>query len=57
MKKEDLDLIKEWFDHIAQMADDRKTGNGAVMEDKAALDEIKCLAKNASDYIEHHING
>ena len=55
MKQEEIDLIKEWFDHIAQIADDRKTGNGVVMEDWAALDEIKCLAKNSSYYIEHHL--
>ena len=55
MKQEEIDLIKKWFEHIAQIADDRKTGNGVVMEDWAALDEIKCMAKNASYYIENHL--
>ena len=55
MKQEEIELFKEWFDHIAQIADDRKTGNGAVMKDSDALDEIKCVAKNASYYIENHL--
>ena len=54
MKEVDLELIVGWFEHIAQMADDRKTLNGEVMEDWAALDEIKCLAKNSADFIQRH---
>ena len=49
--KEELGLIIEWFDHIAQIADDRKTLNGFVMQDSDALDEIKCLARSCSEYI------
>ncbi len=55
MKPDDLELIVEWFEHIAQIADDRKTANGVVMPDWAALDEIKCKAKNAAEYIKTHL--
>lgn len=55
MDKEQIDLIIGWFEHIAQIADDRKTANGFVMEDWAALDEIKALAKDSVHYIENHI--
>ena len=51
---EDISLIKHWFEHIAQIADDRKTLTGEVMEDSYALDEIKSIAKNSIYYIEHH---
>ena len=51
MTQEDIKLIVEWFAHIEQMADDRKTANGVVMEDWAALDEIKCLARECQEYI------
>lgn len=54
VKEVDLEIIAGWFDHVAQMADDRKTLNGEVMEDWAALDEIKCLAKNSSEFITKH---
>lgn len=53
-KEVDFELITHWFDHIAQIADDRKTANGTVMEDWAALDEIKCLAKNSSEFMKMH---
>lgn len=53
--EEELDLITQWFEHIAQLADDRKTANGAVMEDWAALDEIKALAKNSANYVKNHL--
>ena len=55
MDKEQIDLIIGWFEHIAQIADDRKTANGFVMEDWAALDEIKALAKDSVYYIKNHI--
>lgn len=51
----DIELIKGWFEHIAQIANDRKTANGAVMTPEDALDEIKVLAKDASHYIENHL--
>lgn len=45
-------LIKHWFDHIKQMATDRKTLNGVVMEDAHCLAEIRALAHNASGFVE-----
>ena len=54
VKEVDLELIIGWFEHIAQIADDRKTLNGAVMEDWAALDEIKCLARNSAEFMKIH---
>ena len=49
-------LIKYWFDHIKQMATDRKTLNGVVMEDAFCLDEIRALAHNASEFVERFWN-
>ncbi len=46
-----LNLIVDWLNHIEQIADDRKTLNGDIMEDWAALDEIKTIAKNSIYYI------
>lgn len=54
MTQEEIDNIVYWFEHIAQIADDRKTANGIVMEDWAALDEIKAIAKDSVYYIRHH---
>ena len=53
-KEVDLDLITGWFDHIAQIADDRMTLTNQRMTDAHALDEIKCLAKNSSEFITKH---
>ena len=52
MTQEEKNSIVSWFDHIEQMATDRKTLNGAVMEPMHALDEIKALAKNSAEFIE-----
>lgn len=54
VKEGDLDLITGWFDHIAQIADDRMTLTNQRMTDAHALDEIKCLAKNSSWFITEH---
>lgn len=54
MTQEDKENIIYWFEHIAQIADNRKTANGVVMEDSAALDEIKAIAKNGIYYIKNH---
>lgn len=56
MTQEEKDLLKHWFEHIAQIADDRKTANGVVMEYQAALDEIKVIAKDAAFYVENCTN-
>lgn len=52
---EELNLIADWFKHIAQMADDKKTANGFVMKDSNAFDEIKCLAKHCAEYIDKRL--
>ena len=54
MTETQKEIIIDWFEHIAQIADDRKTLNGDVMEDWAALDEIKALAKDSVYYIKNH---
>ena len=51
VKEVDLELVTGWFDHIAQIADDRMTLTGQRMTDSHALDEIKCIAKNSSEFI------
>jgi hypothetical protein len=51
VKEVDLELITGWFDHIAQIADDRMTLTRQRMTDAHALDEIKCIAKNSSEFI------
>ena len=54
VKNVDLELITGWFDHIAQIADDRMTLTNQRMTDAHALDEIKCLARNSSEFIKMH---
>ena len=49
---ENISLIVKWFEHIEQLATDRKTQNGFVMEYQDTLDEIKCLAKQSKEYVE-----
>ena len=51
METTDKELIIGWFNHIAQMADDKKTLNGFIMADSDAFDEIKCLAKECIEYV------
>lgn len=45
------DLIVMWFEHIVQIANDRKTANGFIMKDSDALDEIKAKAKECAEYV------
>ena len=54
VKEVDLELITGWFNHIAQIADDRMTLTNQRMTDSHALDEIKCIAKNSSEFITKH---
>ena len=56
MTQKQKEMIKLWFDHIKQMATDRKTLNGVVMEDAFCLDEIRALACNASEFVERFWN-
>ena len=55
MNKDETELVAKWFEHIAQIAEDRKTANGEVMEDWAALDEIRVLATNSAYYVRKHL--
>lgn len=54
-QKEQYDLIQYWFEHIAQIADDRMTATGQRMTDSHALDEIKAIAKDSVYYIKNHV--
>jgi len=49
MTQKQKEMIKLWFNHIKQMATDRKTLNGVVMGDAFCLDEIRALAHEASE--------
>lgn len=55
--KDTLKLAEQWFRHIAQIADDRKTANGAVMNYSEALDEIRVLARESAQYISATLKG
>ena len=50
-QEENTSLIIKWFEHIEQMATDRKTLNGFVMNYQETLDEIRCLAKESKEYV------
>ena len=49
--EENISLVIGWFEHIEQLATDRKTLNGFVMEYQETLDEIKCMAKQSKEYV------
>lgn len=55
MEKTYKELIIEWFKHIDQIANDKKTLNGFVMKDSDAFDEIKCLARSSVEYVEKYL--
>lgn len=55
-QNKDISLIMDWLERIEQVADDRKTITGEVMEDSRALHEIKSIASNSAHYIKHHTN-
>ena len=55
METADKELIISCFNHIAQIADDKKTLNGFVMTDSDAFDEIKCLAHESAEYVEKFV--
>ena len=56
MTQKQKEMIKLWFDHIKQMATDRKTLTGVVMEDAFCLDEIRALAHESSEFVERFWN-
>ena len=51
MNKTDKELMMSWFAHIEQIATDKKTLNGVIMDDQQALKEIKVLAKDCQTFI------
>ena len=51
VSKEDLDLAVGWFEHIQQLADDKKTLNGDIMSEADTLDEIKALSTRSANFI------
>ena len=53
VSKEDLDLVVEWFEHIQQLADDKKTLNGDIMSEADTLDEIKALSIRSANFIKN----
>lgn len=56
MNLEEKELILYWFEHVAQLATDKKTANGVVMSDEDTFAEIASLAKNACYYIQTSIS-
>ena len=55
MNLEEKELILYWFEHVAQLATDKKTANGVEMPDEEAFAEIASLAKNACYYVVKHL--
>ena len=53
VSKEDLDLTVGWFEHIQQLADDKKTLNGDIMSEADTLDEIKALSIRSANFIKN----
>ena len=53
--EKEMPLIAGWFEHIAQLATDKKTANGFVMSDSDTFDEIAALAKRSQEYIKLHL--
>lgn len=49
--EENISMVIGWFEHIEQMATDRKTLNGFVMDYQETLEEIKCLSKQSKEYV------
>lgn len=54
-KNDDIDLVITWFEHIAQLADDRKALTGEVMTLQHTLDEINRLARQSAEYVKKYI--
>lgn len=54
MTKETINLIIEWFAHIEQLATDRKTQTGAVMDRRHCLDEIAAMASRCKQFVKEY---
>lgn len=49
--KEELELIKKWFEGIKDLAITKRNANGYLLSDSRVLTEIAVKAKDASDYV------
>ena len=49
--KEELELIKKWFDGIKDFAMTKRNANGYLLSDSRVLTEIAVKAKDASEYV------
>lgn len=49
---QEFELLSSWFKHIEQMAKDRKTANGNIMNMRECLNEISVIAKDSREYIQ-----
>ena len=47
-----VDLTIKWFSDIEELATDRKTLTGAVMDKQHCLDEIASMASTYKQYVE-----
>ena len=54
MTKETINLIIEWFAHIEQLATDRKTQTGVVMDKQHCLDEIAAMASRCKQFVNEY---
>ena len=49
--KEELELIKKWFEGIKDFAMTKRNANGYLLSDSRVLTEIAVKAKDASEYV------
>ena len=49
--KEELELIKKWFEGIKDFAITKRNANGYLLSDSRVLTEIAVKAKDASEYV------
>lgn len=49
--REELELIKGWFDGIKDFAITKRNANGYLLSDSRVLTEISVKAKDASEYV------
>lgn len=49
--KEELGLIKMWFDDIRELATTRRNANGFYLSAERVLEHIALNAKDASEYV------
>ena len=57
MTNETINLIIDWFADIEQLATDRKTKTGAVMDKQHCLDEIAAKASRCKQFVEKYKDG